>query len=432
MRVERMRQASRWLAAGVVIAALEIYAFQEGFRLQREHPEVKLGAGPFVGEWDWRIGVRMVPVVLVAIVAVALLPVAARRLRPWVAVAITAVAASAFALLLAASDGWSAVTSPVTDPTEYWIEVERSRPAGLYLRSFIERQKFYTVHVRGHPPGFMLLLKAMRHIGLASSWAAAAISYVGIAMTVVAVAFVVARIAGTAAMRTCLPFLALAPYAVWQGTSADAFFCGVAGLGIALLAHSMTSPRPRNRAASAVGGGVVLALGSFLTYGMVTVFPIVVVLAWRTKAWRWFAPALAGALGVAAAFAFAGFWWLDGLNSTRQWYRVGTAQFRPFWYFFFANVAVLAIAVGPAAVAGVVRLRGYRPAAVVIGALLAAFIADASGLSKAETERIWLLYMPWIGVAGGALAMSMTNARVWLGAQATAAVVLQAWLVSKW
>ena len=122
---------------------------------------------------------------------------------------------------------------------------------------------------------------------------------------------------------------------------------------------------------------------------------------------------------------------------------MGTAQFRPFWYFFFANIAVLVIAVGPAAVAGVIRLRGFRAAVVVTSALVAVAVADASGLSKAETERIWLLYMPWIGVAAGSLApgvpresrpwgASTARIRLWLGAQMVTAVVLQAWLVSKW
>lgn len=436
MRVDRVARRG-WIpatatAAVAALVVLELYAFLEGSRLQRRHPEVKLGAGPFVGEWHWRAGARMLPAITVAAFAVLVLPAAARRLRLWIAVPVTMATATAFALLLAASDGWSAVTAPVADPSEYWVGVKRSRPAGLYVRTFIERQRFYTVHVRGHPPGFMLVLKAMRHFDFGSPRAAAVISYVGIAMTVGAVAFVVARTAGAETLRRSLPFLALAPYAVWQGTSADAFYCGVAAFGIALLALSMTMPRPIPAAASAVAGGIVLALGCFLTYGMPTVFPIVAALAWRSRSWRWIAPAAAGAAVVAGGFALAGFWWVDGLNSTRYWYRVGTAQFRPFWYFFFANIAVLAIAVGPAALAGIAHLRRFGAAMVVVGALLAAFAADLSGLSKAETERIWLLYMPWIGVAAGALATSPTRARLWLASQAATAIILQAWLVSKW
>ena len=434
MRTERLRSPVRWLLVVAVIGILERYAFREGWRLQRDHPEVKLGAGPFVGSWHWRFGVRMLPSIGLGALAVLGLPAIARRFRPVFAVAITSAVATAFALLLAASDGWSAVTAPVADPTEYWVGVEYSRPAGLYLRTFIERQKFYTVHVRGHPPGFMLLLKAVAHVGFARPRAAAVISYVGVAITVAGVSFVVHRVGGSEALRSCLPFLALAPYAVWQGTSADAFYCGVATFGIALLVHSMSARQRWASVSAGLAGGVVLGLGCYLTYAMPTLFPIVVALAWHFRSWRWIAPTFVGAAGVATGFAIGGFWWLDGLNSTRYWYRVGTAQFRPFWYFFFANIAVLVIAVGPAAVAGVVRMRAFRGAVVVTGALAAVVVADVSGLSKAETERIWLLYMPWIGVAAGSLASgaSVVRIRLWLVAQAATAVVLQAWLVSKW
>ena len=36
------------------------------------------------------------------------------------------------------------------------------------------------------------------------------------------------------------------------------------------------------------------------------------------------------------------------------------------------------------------------------GALTAIVIADVSGLSKAEVERIWLPFLPWLVVAAGA------------------------------
>jgi hypothetical protein len=414
----------------VALLLLEVYAFIEGYRLDRARPEVKLGAGPLVGGWHWRFGARMLPAIMVAGLGLVVLPLVARRSRTAVAIAVTAAFASAFALLLAAADGWAAVTAPVVDPTEYWVDVERSRPAALYLRSFLERQRFHTVHVRGHPPGFMLLLKAMRHVGFGSPRFAAALSYVGVGMTVVGVAVVVQRLAGAAWMRRCLPFLALAPYAVWQGTSADAFYTGVACVGIALLVLAMTTVGIR-AALAALAGGVVLGGGCFLTYGMPTVAPLVVLAAWRTKAWRWVLPAGIGAGLVAVTFASSGFWWADGLVDTRHWYRIGTAQFRPYGYFLLSNLAVLAIAVGPAAIRGLVGLRRERGGIVVLGGLAAALLADLSGLSKGESERIWLLYMPWIGVAGGVAAVA-SRTRLWLALQATTALVLQAWLVSKW
>ncbi|MEP6658445.1 MAG: hypothetical protein ABJD24_00840, partial [Acidimicrobiales bacterium] len=344
----------------------------------------------------------------------------------------TSLTATAFALLLAASDGWSAVVRPVIDPTEYWAGVAGARPAGRYLRTFIEHQKFYSVHVRGHPPGFMLLLFMLRWAGLGGPWFAAALSYVGVGVAVAAVAFTVWRVAGVEAMRRSLPFLALAPFAVWQGTSADAFFAGVAATGVALLALAMTSGRRRIEIAGALAGGAVLGLSGFLTFGTPTLVPLVAVLAWKTRRIAWAVPALVGVALVVGAFAVNGYWWLDGLANTRHFYREGTAQFRPAFYFLFANVAVLAIALGPVTLAGLTRLARSPSARIVVGALVCVLVADFSGLSKAETERIWLLYMPWLAVAAGFVTASERGARCWLGIQAAAAIVVQVALVSKW
>ena len=433
-----MIRRSRWLriAATALFAGalvwLEIYSFREGWRLQREEPRIKLGAGPFVGSWDWRWSLKLVPAITIALVAVIGLPHLARRARARVSVAVTALTAAVFAWALAASDGWSAVIAPVVDRTEYWLGAKGAVPAGEYLRTYLERQASYSVHVRGHPPGFPLLLIGMRRIGLGSAWAAAAVSYLGIALTVAAVAWTVHRLAGRAAMVRALPFLALAPYAVWQGTSADAFFCGVAAVGVALLVSAMTARGWRSETWRAFAGGVVLGGCCILTFGAPTIAPLVVGAVLLTRRVRWIPAAAAGLAAVIGVFAALGFWWLDGLSATRNFYTIGTAQFRPTKYFFFANLAVLAIAVGPAALAGLTRLRRNRLAVIALAGLVCALAADASALSKAETERIWLLYMPWISLAAGALAGTKRRTQLWLGAQAAAAVVLQAALVSKW
>ncbi|HEY4332310.1 MAG TPA: hypothetical protein VGM78_07065, partial [Ilumatobacteraceae bacterium] len=195
---------------------------------------------------------------------------------------------------------------------------------------------------------------------------------------------------------------------------------------------AMTTSRLRIEIAAAIGGGLLLGYLCFLTFGAPTLAPLAVAMAWRTRRLRWLAPALAGVGAVVGLFALGGYWWLHGLSRTRYFYRIGTAQFRPGFYFFFANLAVLAIALGPAALAGLLRLARSPLAVLVAGGLASALVADASGLSKAETERIWLLYMPWIGLAAGALWTDGRRVYIWLGAQATAAIVLQAILISKW
>ncbi len=427
----RVRAAATLVAAGV-LGVLEWYAFTRGWRLDREHPEVKLGAGPLVGSWELRLTALVIPVVVIAVLAVWWLPRISRRWGPWRAIGATAVVAMAFTVALAATDGWSAVIAPVIDKTEYWAGLAKARPAGNYLSTFLERQKFYSVHVRGHPPGFTLLLLSMRWIGLGSAWAAAAVSFLGVGLAVGAVGFTVWRIAGVDALRRALPFLALAPYAVWQGTSADAFFSGLAATGIALFVLAMTTQRRRVEVVAAAGGGVLIGASCFLTFGIPTLGPLVLALVWRTRKFRWMLPALLGIAAVFAGFALHHYWWLTGLDNTRTFYAAGTAKFRPAFYFFFANLAALAIAIGPAALAGITRLRRNPVAVIVAGALICVLLADASGLSKAETERIWLLYMPWISVAAATLATSIWRQRAWLGAQAAATIIVQVMLVSKW
>ena len=81
------------------------------------------------------------------------------------------------------------------------------------------------------------------------------------------------------------------------------------------------------------------------------------------------------------------------------------ARSRLFGYFWWANIAALLFAIGPAVLAGLRRwlpARRTLPAAatLLIGAALSAIlIADASGLSKAEEERIWLPFGSWLTIA---------------------------------
>ena len=61
-------------------------------------------------------------------------------------------------------------------------------------------------------------------------------------------------------------------------------------------------------------------------------------------------------------------------------------------------------------------------------------VADLSGLSKGEVERIWLPFVPWVTVAGAWLLSRVERRWVWsmLATQITAGVALQALLVGIW
>lgn len=448
MRPERARviRRVRVAASGMALAGVLAYAFVEGRHLDRVNPDAKLGAAPLVGHWHWRPSLRTFLAVAVAVMMVGVLPELVSRTSTRVVAWSSGVAAALFGWALAVGDGWSAVIAPVIHPTEYWAGVARALPLGRYLDSYAEQGLYHSVHVRGHPPGMMVVLIAMKRVHLHSPWAAAALSIVSVAITVAAVTFTVSRLDDAQTARRAAPLLAAAPFVIWQVTSADAFFAATAALGMAALASAATSRTMRATMSWAVIAGVVVGFLLHLTYGAVTFAPVgvAVLLAARTTVRRRLlivGGTLIGALVVFGSFTAAGFWWLDGLHATRHHYWAGTAQFRPATYFAIANLAVLAIALGPASSAALVALR-LRPlhgeprvpraSWLAVAAALGVALADASQYSKGETERIWLIFMPWLSLAGIGWATTTLRLRCWMGVQVTAAVVLQTALISKW
>ena len=149
----------------------------------------------------------------------------------------------------------------------------------------------------------------------------------------------------------------------------------------------------------------------FLSYGLVlfgVVCLVPVVLTIRRLGVRravvpWLV-AVAGVVAVAAAHAAFGFNWLTGLTQLRIRYYQGIASQRPFSYFVYANLAAWLISCSPLLAIGLARAVGtlagrrgpWSPdrtvAVLALSGLLAALMADLSGLSKAETERIWLTF----------------------------------------
>ncbi len=424
-----------------------------GRELQRTAPEVFLGAAPLVGRdfrdgWDWRFGWGLIGAgVVAALVIGALANGWFERARLRVVVAATSISAGAFALLLALTDGRDGVLYGAADEHEYLANLSIAPPAGEFVRTFVERIDDYTVHARGHPPGFIVLLELIDGLGLTGPWPVAMVSLVSTIALPAAVLVAVWAIGGHGWARRAAPFLVVAPYALWMVTSADAFFTALGAWGVALVALAMRRSR---RVAIAYGGagGVLLGLLMFMTYGgaVYLLLPLTItVVAWR-RGQPGVLPAVVGAVAAAAivtaAWAVAGFWWFDGAAATRREYWDGSAQFRIWNYFIFANLAVALIAIGPATLAGLTKLRDRRIWTLAGGALLALFVANVSQLSKAEVERIWLLFYPWLVVAGAALVAPIEVRRLtvgpaargaaWVAAQALTAILLQAALVSKW
>jgi hypothetical protein len=175
----------------------------------------------------------------------------------------------------------------------------------------------------------------------------------------------------------------------------------------------------------------LLGFGIFLSYGLILMAPIALAVVWLTRGWRALGWAIGGALVVVGGFALAGFWWLDGYHLVLVRYGQSVATFRPYGYWVWANLACLVLVIGPGAVAGLRRtVRRSRISVVVGAAALAVLVADLSGLSKAEVERIWLPVAVWL-VAGVAL-LPERSRRGWLVSGAVLALLVNHLLLTNW
>lgn len=325
--------------------------------------------------------------------------------------------AVAWAVSLALVDGRAGLTRPLLLKDDYLHDVPRVHSGFLstFSQHIVQGADRWTTHVGGHPPGLLLLLKGLDVVGLGGAWPAVVLFVGAGTSAVVAVLLTVRRFAGEDTARACAPFVALAPAAVWVAVSADAFFLGVTAWGIALLALR----RP-------VAGGLLLGLSLFLSYGAL---PLGLLALAVTRSWGALIRAAAGVLAVVAAFALAGFWWWDGFQQSLIRVHNGAGGYRPLEYFVVANLAVLAVAVGPATVVGLRSLTRKDPLWLLVApVLLAVLLADLSGSSRGEVERIWLLFVPWLLVVGARL----RHPRGWLAAQLATGLAVQLVLRSKW
>ncbi len=389
---------------------------------------IRIGNAPLVGAADLRLSLQVLPAALFALAAVLLAPRLAAALS-WRRLLVCAgLAAGVWTVLLALTDGVDALSAPLETRYEYLAAVDRVGSPTAFLSSFTDVLSSYPTHVKGHPPGLVLLLAGMDAIGLGGGGWATVLVIAGGAAAVPAALLAHRALAGEAQARAAAPFLVLLPGAVWLGTSADALFTGVAAVGIALFTLAACAPPGRRADVLAGSAGVVLGIGLHLSYGITPLGAVVLAVALCRRAWRVTAVAAAGLAVVFATSAASGFWWFDGLAATRELYFEGVASRRPYLEFLLIDVAAFCLVVGPAVAVGLGRLRDRGTWILCGGAAFALTAAALSGLSRGETERIWLPFAPWIVLATCALGAS----RRWLASAATLGLVVQVGARSPW
>ena len=142
------------------------------------------------------------------------------------------------------------------------------------------------------------------------------------------------------------------------------------------------------------------------------------------------------ALAVVLAFAAGGFAWWEAYPVLHDRYWDGIAAERPFAYWGWGNLAALLVAAGPVLATALGHLAQHRRHAdrvvliVVACAAVAVLAADLSRMSKAEVERIWLPFVPWLLTAMAVLPDRWV--RPALAIQVAAALVVQHLLYTSW
>jgi hypothetical protein len=404
------------------------------------------GSAPIFGWFDAHVGWGTGPAILLGLVAVVWGPDAAQRLRWRVLTLATWATSCAWAFALAMIDGWQrGFAGRLTDKDEYLPQVPGITDIPEAVRTFSSRildfqPHSWITHVSGHPPGALLTFVWLDRIGLGGgAWAGLLCMLAG-SSAAAAIVITVRAVADEPTARRAVPFVAVAPTAIWIAVSADGYFAGVAAWGIALLALAVHGT-VRFPALAAAGAGLLFGWAVFLNYGLVLMaFPALAVLVcaneWRS-ALRVLGPAILAAIAVAAVFTAAGFCWLDGYTLVQQRYWQGIASERPFQYWSWANPAAVVCAIGLGSVVGLGRVfdlaairRRSGLHVLILAMLIAITCADLSMLSKAETERIWLPFSVWLTAAPALLPRQ--SHRLWLALNIVGALLLNSLIFTHW
>jgi len=438
----------RWSDAIALTAALALIAVSAlvGLGLKRSGLPIVLPSPPLLAHWAPHLGWGTPLAIAGALVgrqlqrAVAVLSWRRLLLAGWL---LNLAWMCSLTLVDGLREGW---TDVLQNPNEYLDDLPRIGDPATFLSTFthyiafgegVDGTAVWTTHVAGHPPLATLAFWVLDRIGLGGGFWAGALCILVSSTVSVALPVTLRELGVEPAARRIVPFVALFPGAVWMAVSADGLFAGVAVSGLALVCLGAG----RGRLLASLAGGLLLGTAVFLSYGLVlfgVVCLVPVVLSIRRRGVRhasipWLV-AIAGAVAVAAAHAALGFNWLTGLTQLRIRYYQGIASQRPFSYFVYADIAAWLISCSPLLAVGLARAVGtltgrrgpWSPdrtvAALALSGFLAALLADLSGLSKAETERIWLTFGV---VACSGLALLRGRAASWaLAAGAVSALLV--------
>jgi methylthioxylose transferase len=450
-RVEAVPATGRRALVGLALAAVVVLAAMVVPGLFGVDVQAG-GAEPLLGDWVVRVGwSSLVALAVLAVTAWSGLSAALDRLTWRRLLLLSWVVSLVWMVALALVDGPAGLGRILDHPSEYLQSARATDDVGALLREYVSRipdrgPGTLPTHLAGHPPGAVLMFVALDRLGL-GSWQAAGLVVVLVAATLPAgVATTLDRLGARDAARRALPFLVVGPAAVLMAVSADALFATTAAWAAAALAAATAARTAGARTGLAVLGGLLFGWCVMESYGLALIglLAVAVLLAGPGSGRGRLTVAAVGgvsALAVVLAFVPLGFAWWEAYPALHERYWAGIASTRPAWYWVFGNLGALLLVAGPvlpaALGAGAPRLRALvarrRPepvAALVAAGVAMVAVADLSLMSKAEVERIWLPFLPWMLLA---VVWLPERWRRWgLLAQAVAAVLLQHLVRTLW
>ncbi len=400
---------------------------------------------PIFAEWAPHLSWSTLPTLLLVVAAVRLQRAAA-TLRWGTLLAVGWAVGFGWIFGLASVDGdWA---TKLLSPHEYLDDLPAIGDPLDFIRGFADRivnvPGAWTTHVSAHPPLATLFFWFLQQVGLGGPVWAGLICMIAGSLALPAWAVTLRTLGASAAARQFVPWAAVFPGAVWIGVSGDAVFLGVASSAVMAACWGAVHRRP----AASLTGGLLFGALVYLSYGHI-LYGIVAVTALlltvRRSGWTlvrrgWLLTA-GGALTVVVFFTTAGFRWWDALAQVQLRYYQGIASSRPYSYFVWANLAAFVVCASPLVVLVVaeavrtVARPGRRnleaaPAWLAMAGLAVIALADLSGLSKAETERIWLTFAFTVWCAAG---LAPPSWRRWgLVAAAAWALAVNHLLLTEW
>lgn len=402
---------------------------------------------PLHADWDPRLGPGTLPALGIAALATWQAVHVAERASWRTLLFWSFLAGLAWLLALALVDGLDGIQKILETQYEYLRTARRIEDFRDVLPDWVSRITYarlphnWPVHVAGHPPLATLFFWVLVQVGWGSGLNAGLVVIVVSATTPLAVLVTMRALGAETHARRAAPFLVFGPAAVWSAVSADAVFAAVAAWGVATLAIAATRRGWVLRALWSVVAGLFLGAAVMMSYGVPLIGVVALVVLWLARSWWPLPIAALAAAAVVLGFALYGFYYWDALSALHTRYYEGIASRRPPSYWMWANLAALVISAGPLMAAGVASVLGRaRPllrdpvtrvvAALSLGGVAMILAADLSQMSRAEVERIWLPFAPWLLVS---CALLPERWRRWgLAGQVVTALVVQHLLATGW